>query len=496
MRDGRQYLESLHDGRCVYVYGERVDDVTQHPAFRGIAHTIASLYDAAVDPANEMMHTNPDTGAVGNKAFMIPRSLDDLKQRREAILRWARMTNGLVGRGPDHLASSIAGMASAPKVFARARPELGQNVTRWYRRVVDEDLYLTYVIIPPQVDRSSSAHEQEEQFTQVGVVREQDGGMVVRGSQMLGTGSAVGNWLQVSCIVPLRPGDEDYANTFLVPMDSPGLKLYCRPPYAVGKTSVFDYPLSTRFDETDSLVVFDDVFVPWENVFVYRDIEMLKTQYHGTAAHVLANNQAQIRLIVKMQFIIGLARKIAAMTRIDSFPSVQERLGELAGLAAIVEGMELASEASCIIDDNNVAKPNPRFLYGAMALQAELYPRALGVLRELAGGGVIQVPSSNQELLNSETAPDIQRYVQSPGVEAEERVKLLKLAWDLVGTEFGGRHHQYEMFYAGAPYVAKGYSLRNYRYEEAVALVDEFLTTYDLKTGQAAEAARTFPLSS
>jgi 4-hydroxyphenylacetate 3-monooxygenase len=484
VRNGQQYIESLRDGRCVYVQGERVADVTQHPAFRGIARTIASLYDTAIDPANDMVHTNPETGTTGNKAFMIPRSLEDLKQRRQAILTWARLTNGLVGRGPDHVASSIGGMAAAAELFARARPEFGENVKRWYKKLVDEDLYLVYVIVPPQVDRSASAHQQEEQFIQVGVVREEDGGMVVRGAQMLGTGAAVANWVNVSCIVPLKPGDEDYANTFMVPLDAPGLKVYCRPPYALGKTSVFDYPLSTRFDESDALVVFDDVFVPWEDVFVYRDVELLRNQYHGAPAHVLQNNQAQLRLIVKMQFIAGLARKIAAMTRVDTFPSVQERLAELASLASIVEGMELASEANCSIDRYGVAKPDPRFLYGAMGLQAELYPRALHILRELAGGGVVQVPSSYHELVNPETAPDIKRYVRSPGVDSAERIKLLRLAWDLVGTEFGGRHQQYEMFYAGAPYVAKGYTYRNYRWEEPLGLVDAFLRTYDLETAE------------
>jgi 4-hydroxyphenylacetate 3-monooxygenase len=481
MRTGQQYRDSLRDGRTVYVYGERVRDVTTHPAFAGIVDTVAGLYDYARDPAHQMGHYNPDAGTEGNKVFLIPRSRDDLRARREAIAAWARLTNGLVGRGPDHLGSVLAGLAAAPAVLARGRPAFGENVVRFYQRLVAEDLYVTYVIIPPQVDRSQSAAGQEDAFTQVGVVRETDGGIVVRGAQMLGTAAPVSDWLFVSCIVPLRPGDEAYANTFLVPIDTPGLKFYVRPPYAVGRTSTFDYPLSTRFDETDSLVVFDDVFVPWEQVLVYRDVGLLRAQYFETPSHVLGNNQAQIRLAVKLQFIAGLARKLAATTRIDTYPAVQERLGELAALAAIVEGLELASEANARLDQWGVMRPDPRFLYGAMGLQAELYPRALHILRELAGGGVIQVPSSHRELLAPETAADIQRYVRSPGVPAAERVKLYKLAWDLVGTEFGGRHHQYEMFYAGAPYVAKGYAFRNYRYEEAVQMVDAFLRTYSLE---------------
>ena len=482
MKNGRQYLDSLHDERYVYVDGERIEDLSKHPAFRGIIQTLALLYDYAADPANELSYLAPETGAPANKAFLIPRSVDDLKDRRLALTRLAGRTAGLVGRSPDHVAGFLAGFASAPDVFARGGAQFAENVGRFYRKALAEDIFVSYTIVPPQVDRSKTAQGQEEAFLQVGVCTERDDGIVVRGAQMLGTGAAVSNYLFVSCIVPLKPGDEDYALSFVLPIGTPGLKLYCRPPYAVGKSSVFDYPLSTRFDESDALAVFDDVFVPWENAFVYRDVELTRAQFHETAAHVLGNTQAQIRLSVKMKFIAGLARKIAATNRTEQIPSVQEKLADLGSLAAIVEGMVLASEASSSLDRNGVARPNPRFLYAVMGLQAELYPRAIGLLRELAGGGVLQVPSSYKELLNPETAADIKRYVRSTGVPSEERIKLFRLAWDMIGSEFAGRHQQYEMFYAGAPYVAKGYAYRNYRYDEVVAMVDEFLAGYDLQT--------------
>ncbi len=482
MRTGQQYLDSLADDRTVFVHGERVADVRQHAAFRGITLTVASLYDFAADPANGMQFTAPETGQPANRTFMIPRSVDDLRVRRVAISAWAEQTQGLLGRGPDHVAGFLAGFASGTDVFARGRPAFAANVTRWYRRLLEEDCYFTYVIIPPQVDRSKTAQGQEEAFLQAGVLREEADGIVIRGAQMLGTGSAVSNYLFVSCIVPQRPGDEDYALSFIVPIGAHGLKLYCRPPYALGKPSTYDYPLSTRFDETDALIVFDDVLVPWDNVFVYRDVDLTRAQFFETPAHALGNTQAQIRLATKLKFLIGIARKIAATNRIDVLPSVQEKLGDLASLAAFVEGMVLAAEATSKPDRNGVQVPNRRFLYAPMGMQAEFFPRAIHLLRELAGGGVLQVPSSVEELTNPATRPDIQRYVRSTGVPSEERIKLFRLAWDLIGSEFGGRHQQYEMFYAGAPYVAKGYAFRNYGYEEALTLVDSFLDSYDVNT--------------
>lgn len=482
MRNGREYLESLNDDRAVYINGEKVTRVANHPAFRGISRTIASLYDFAADPANEMSFIEPETGVKANKVFKIPRSREDLKERRQAISKWHQLTSGFVGRSPDHVGSSLTGMASAPQVFARGGTQFGENITRFYRKMLKDDLYVTYVIQGPQVDRTKTAAGQEEAFIQAGVVAEKDGGIVVRGGMMLGTGTPVADYLLVSSIPPLKPGDEDYALSFVVPVGAPGLKLYCRPPYGVDKPSVFDYPMSTRFDESDVFVVLDDVFIPWENVFVYRDVKLTQAQFFETAAHVLANNQAQIRLGVKMKFLIGLAHKIATVSRSITFPAVMEKLGELASLASIVEGMELASEAECVIDANGVARPHPRYLYGTMGLQAELYPRTIQVLRELTGGGVLQVPSSYKEMVNPETAGDISRYIRATDVSSEERIKLYKLAWDVIGSEFAGRHQQYEMFYAGAPYLAKAYCYRNYNYGEAVDLVDRTLSAYGLET--------------
>ncbi|HVE42990.1 MAG TPA: 4-hydroxyphenylacetate 3-hydroxylase N-terminal domain-containing protein, partial [Planctomycetota bacterium] len=267
MRNGAAYLRGLDDGRTVYVDAERVRRVAEHPAFRGITRSVASLYDAALEPERRMSFPCPETGGPANKIFMIPRSREDLKERRLAAETWARMSNGLVGRGPEHVAGFLAGFAGAPEVFAKAGPRCADNVARFHRKAAAEDLYCSYVIVPPQVDRSKTAQSQEERFLQAGVAAERDGGIVIRGAQMLGTGAAVSDVLLVSCIVPLKPGDEDYANTFVVPIGAPGLKLYCRTPYATGKPSAYDYPLSTRFDESDALAVFDDVFVPWENVF-------------------------------------------------------------------------------------------------------------------------------------------------------------------------------------------------------------------------------------
>ncbi|HLH59286.1 MAG TPA: 4-hydroxyphenylacetate 3-hydroxylase N-terminal domain-containing protein [Streptosporangiaceae bacterium] len=479
MRTGDDYIAAIKDDRRVYLDGQRVDDVAAHPAFAPIIRTMAGLYDLAADPASGMTYTAPETGTEANLVFSIPRSREDLARRRAAIETWARHTHGWVGRSPDHVGSFFAGFAAHPEAFATGPHDLAANVVASHRRMLRDSLYTAYAIIPPQVSRMSTGHAWQGDLVQAGVAEERGDGLLIRGAQMLATGGAVADEIFVSCIKPLGPEDRDFALGFTIPVATENLKLYCRRPYAPAVTSDFDYPLSARYDETDALVVFDGVLVPWERVFVDRDVDGVRRQFFDTGAHILGNWQAQIRFAVKLRFLAGLGRKIAAVNGVDRIPGVIEKLGELAGLASLVESAVLAAEYQASPDGAGMWRPQPRALYGAMALQAELYPRVLAILRDLAGGGVLQLPSSVADLQAPGTRADMDRYLGSPAGEAVDRVKLFKLAWDAIGSEFAGRHHQYEMFYAGAPFVAKGYAYRNYGFEGPLGEVDDFLAGYD-----------------
>ena len=482
MRSGSEYLKAIgNDGRQVFIDGGCVGDVTTHPAFREAARSIARLFDVAADPANRELLTypSPKTGAPVNRAYMIPRSREDLTARRKALWRLSEESFGYMGRTPEHVAAFFAAFAGAPSIWARTERRFYENVVRFYERMRDESLYVAYTIVPPQIDRSKPAHKQEDPTLYAGVVGENADGITIKGAQMLGTGAAIADYIHLSCIHPLVPGDENYAISVAVPCNAPGVRIYSRRSYAEGATSMFDYPLATRFDESDSLLVYDNVFVPWEHVFVYKDIAMTRASFFETAAHLLGNNQAQIRFAVKMKFLAGLVRRVAETTGSIAIPPVQSALGDIASIAALVEGLVLAQEAHCTIDADGLARPGAQELYSQMALQPELHNRIIAAIRDLVGGGVIQLPSSVADFENPAMAADIERYIQSPGTPALERVKLMKLVWDAIGSEFAGRHAQYEMFYAGAPFVTKGHMYRNYDFAGASALVQRALDGYD-----------------
>src|SRR5581483_3306040 len=476
-----EYVRGLRDGRAVWLNGERVADVTAHPAFAGAVRTVAQLYDLANDPANRelMTYPSPRDGRPVNKSWLVPRTREDLAARRRAIKCWADASYGFLGRSPDHVASFFAGFAGSPEFYARGRQQFADNLLRFAAQAADEDLYVSYVIVHPTVDRSKPAHQQAEPYLYAGAAAERDNGIVLRGAQMLGTGAVLSDYVLVTVILPLKPGDEDYAISCVVPTGARGLKLYPRRPYALGANSVFDYPLSSRFDETDSLVVFDDVVVPWEDVFIYKNIELTAGQFSVTAAHVLGNTQSHIRSWAKLQFLAGLVKRCMDLSGRSANPEIVAQLGDLATRVSLVEGMILGAETAAEPDRFGVMRPKDSLLYASQVFQQAMYPALLQQLRGLMGGSLIQLPSSVGELRSAEATADMERYVRWPKASGHERIKLLKLLWDALGSEFGSRHLQYEMFYAGEPSSIQGREFRTFDWAAAEALVDRCLAGYD-----------------
>jgi 4-hydroxyphenylacetate 3-monooxygenase len=477
LRSGEDYLRSLKDGRRVYADGERVADVTVHPAFREAARSLAALFEVAAAPENRdlMTYPSPATGAPVWRAWQIPRSHADLRAKRLAAEKWAEASFGLMGRTPDHVAGFIAGYAAKPGLFAAGGQRYADNLRKIYEHLRDNHLYVTYAIVPPQIDRGKPAHQQQDPTLYAGVVKERDDGIVIRGAQQLATAAAFADYLHLSCIHPLRPGDEAYANGIVIPIDTPGVKLYARRTFADDRKNSFDYPLTTRFDEVDCFCVFDNVFVPWESVYIYRNLELCRDQWWKTPAHLYGNHQAQCRYAVKLRFMLGLAKRMNELTGNDSHQAVQVEMGELAAIVTIVENMLLAHETAGTIDADGVLWPSPSGLYAVMALQSELNGRMLETIRELAGAAMITLPSSVRDFDDPEIARDLETYMRSATTPAREKVALMRMAWDFLGTEFGSRHAQYEKFYGGASFLVKQNINRCYDYKRATALVDAAL---------------------
>jgi 4-hydroxyphenylacetate 3-monooxygenase len=321
--------------------------VTIHEAFRNSVRSAARLYDFQADPAHveAMTFASPDSRRRVSRCWQLPRFYAELVERRRALEAWAGLHFGFMGRSPDHVASCISGLYMGLDLFEAHDRDRAAAVRDYYRYARDNDLFLTYVIINPQADRSKAAHAQADPFLAAGVVDEDAAGLTIRGAKMLATSGIMANEVFVTCIQPLAPGDEKQAVSFAIPMNVKGLRVLSRKSYEQHAVSRFDNPLSSRFDENDAVLYFDDVKVPWERVFVNQDIDMTLRQFHGTPAHVFQNYQCQIRLLVKPRFLAGIAHGIAEANGIIGFPQVRETLGQIAAEVGLVDGLVHGMEA-------------------------------------------------------------------------------------------------------------------------------------------------------
>jgi 4-hydroxyphenylacetate 3-monooxygenase len=364
-------------------------------------------------------------------------------------------------------------------VFREHSAERAKAFADYFDYASKSDLFLTYVIINPQAQRSKDWSEQDDDLV-ARIVDEDSSGVTIRGAKMLGTSSIMANEVFVANLQPLKLGEEDFAFSCALPMNAKGLRVLSRKSYEAHAVSVFDNPISSRYDENDALMYFDDVKVPWDRMFVYRDTDMCRAQFHDTHGHSYQNYQAQIRLSVKIAFMAGLAHRLTEAIGTTNIPSVSEQLGMLAAQVGMVNAMLSGMEAS----GSQLGEwyvPNKHFMYSAQVITQDLYPRVVQTIRDLAGGALIMLPSSVADFGNPETAAIIDKTQRSASMDPEHKVKLLKAVWDAIGSEFGSRHTQYEMFYAGARFVTCGHSFRTFDWTDAAGMVDTMLSSYDVQ---------------
>src|SRR3981189_2861049 len=258
---GDEYLESIRDGREIWIYGERVKDVTTHPAFRNTARMIARLYDALHDPARKDVLTAPtDTGSGGftHKFYLPSKNAEELVGARDAIAEWARVTYGWIGRSPDYKAAFLATLGANSEFY----DPFQENARHWYKKVQEEVTFVNHAIVNPPVDRNKELAEVRDAYMHA--EKETDGGLIVSGAKGGATPSTLTHYNFIANNGGFTIKTKDFAFVCIVATDSPGVKLLCRPSYemtAAAMGSPFDYPLSSRLDENDSIIVFDKVFV-------------------------------------------------------------------------------------------------------------------------------------------------------------------------------------------------------------------------------------------
>ena len=471
LKSGREHLESLKDGRTVYIGSEKVGDVTTHPAFRNAARSIAALYDETAGHAFE------EKGERFRNYFLKARTREDLLKRTEVHRAIAERSHGLLGRSPDHVASFVTGMAMNAPVFGPYK----DNLLEYYEHMRRHDVYAAYAVVPPQAARNPEFYvKQNLPIPTLRVVREDDDGVVISGMKMLATGAVLANEIWIGNLIPLAPNQLPESVTCAVPVNAPGLSLWSRKPFERHAPSEFENPLTWRFDETDSMVMCDEVKVPWERVFVHMDAVLARDIYIKTPGHCYGNHQSNVRFHAKMRLIVGLASRIAAASGANEVPAVREVLGRFAALEAALGGM-IAGQIQDAEDWPEGWKTfNRRYMYAALNWCTENHSAIIDALRELCGGGVFQMPADISVVHDPKLRAQFDAYWQTPQMGALERMKLYKLAWDLIGSEFAGRHLQYEKFYAGASFIIRNHNFREAPWSDFHKVVDDLMAGYSV----------------
>ena len=478
---GAEYLRSLSDGREVYIDGERVADVPSHPAFRNSARSIARLYDALHDPKSHERLTCPtDTGSGGytHRYFRVSRSREELIAAQSAIADWARLTYGWMGRTPDYKAAFTNTLGANPDYYG----PYADNARAWYRRAQETVPFMNHAIVNPPVDRHLAAEAVKDVY--VSVDRETDGGIIVSGAKVVATSAALTHYNFMGQSSKTATEDPDMSLMFFVPMEAPGLKLICRRSYERAAGSPFDYPLSSRFDENDAIFILDKVFVPWEDVMIYRDPQRILSFYPRSGFMPGFLFQGCTRFAVKLDFLTGLLAKALHMSGQDDGRGVQALLGEVVGWRNLFWSLSNAMAANPDPWTGDAVLPELKAALAYRVFAPDAFPRIREIILRTATSSLIYLPSSIKDFQNPAIRPLLDQYVRgSHGVDAMERVKTLKLLWDSVGSEFGGRHELYEMNYAGGWEDIRLQSLTNADkggdLKAMQALVDQCMADYD-----------------
>jgi 4-hydroxyphenylacetate 3-monooxygenase len=481
VRNGKQFLEGLRDGREVWLEGQRVEDVTAHPKLARMARTLASVYDLQHEPElhEQMVFKLPSSREPVALSFLIPQSQDDLLRRRRALEITAQAYNGMLGRTPDYVNTCITATRQMAQFFGQKDKRFTDNVIAYYEYVRERDLCLTHTFGHPQVNRGVSIGELPDPYVAMGIVDTTSEGVIVRGAKLLATLAPFSDEIFAPVYRPLRPDaeeDKKYCLGFAIPVNTRGLKFICRESHDMGR-SLYDYPLSGQFDEMDALAIFDDVLIPWERVFAFQDVPLSNAGLLRVPMWRQYMQQVAVKNIAKLEFILGIVHGIAEGIGITRFSHIQEKIAEVIDTMATVRAYLRAAEADAGPMEGEGIWLAAEPLMAMRHWYPDAYERVTQIIQQLAAGGLMLTPTEDD--VSGPLSKDIAKFYQGAQLDAQERIRLFRLAWDMIGTQFGSRQTLYERYFNGDVVQLRQRRFATYDYSRADEAVRRFFERCD-----------------
>ncbi len=473
-RKGTDVLKRLREESPeIYHRGERVKDVTTHAGFKNGARSLAHLYDLQWEDPDTMLFDSPSGKGKAGRSFMIPKTKNELKSISKMMKRWADQSGGMMGRSPDYLNRAMSAYAGGWQFLAEQDPRFGENAKTYHAYLRESDLCMTHTLINPQANRAVGPAAQSDPFLAARVKEERDDGIIIRGARMLAT-LPMADEIMVfpSTLLTSKPEDAPYAFGFGLPTNTKGLKFQCRETVDYDR-SIYDHPLGSRFEEQDAVVIFDDVFVPWERMLLYRDVERCNKAYAATGAVVHMSHQVVCKNIAKCEFMLGLASLMVHTIGVEQFQHIHEKLAEMWVMTEAMKAFLRAAEEDAALDAYGVMRPAWDPLDAARNMFPRQYPRLVQIIQQIGASGLVAMPTEAD--MNGPLADDIAHYYQAARADAFERIPIFRLAWDASMSAFATRQQLYEHFFFGDPVRMAGALCANHDRKDLMDKVRAFL---------------------
>ncbi|MEK4425347.1 4-hydroxyphenylacetate 3-monooxygenase, oxygenase component [Solibacillus sp. FSL K6-1523] len=469
---GQQYIDRI-DALKTYISidGEVVaGKVSEHPAFKGIMQSQAKLFDLQHRDGlkDVMLYLSPMSGEHVGMSFLQPITKEDLVKRRHAAREWALSHHGFMGRSPDYMNTTLMALASAAD-FLKGKPNcFPEHLLQFYEYAREQDLTMTHTFIEPQVNRQKFYFEEDEVTIAAKIVNKTSEGLVIKGARLLATQGGITDELLV---LSTNGYDEGKGFCFSIPSNTKGLKFHCRQSF-VGGASTFDHPLSSRFEEMDAIVVFDDVVVPWHRVFYYDNIGVANQFMNVSGFQAFSLHQVLSRQITKTEFVLGVVQSIVDTINIGNYQHVQQKVVEVIVALETMKALLLKSEEEAKRDGFGYLRPDHPTLQVAIQIFPKVYPTFTEIIQLLGASGLMSIPT--EKAFQADDG-DLEQYLQSALDGGEERVKKFRLAWDLTMSSFGTRQTLYERFFFGDPVRLSSNLYQSYSREHLVKRMEDFL---------------------
>lgn len=453
IKTGKQYMENLNRlSPEVWLHGAPIQGkLSDHMAFRGLIQSQASLYDMQFEESyrDKMTYISPDTGDRVGLSFLHPTSKTDLSRRRDMMSLWADRHHGFLGRSPDYMNTALMAFSGAADLLAGSNPQFAENLKNYYVYCRENDITLSHGFIQSKVSRLSAMLDNGSESSAARVHEITPDGYLVSGAFLLNTQGATAEELLIypqppTTLDPVNP----YAFFFAVPSNLKGIKFICRENTVMG-SSKYDYPLSSRYEEMDTLVILDHVLVPHDRMFLYGDEELAENFFVQSHFHTHVSHQILCRYIAKTEFLIGVLEYLAECQDKSIDRLFIEKVSEVLIALETLKAFVIASEEQSSMDEWGIMLPSPKPLYAANAWYPKVYPRIVEAIQLLGSSDLIMIPSEQD--FNSPISPYLDKYLQGVDVDAYTKVHLFRLAWELSLSAFGGRQSQYERFFFGSP---------------------------------------------